>query len=78
MTGRKPPRPSWALAYVLTDWRKHQVVRKAYNLATADDDYEDLAKRPTDEVFAAVKDSRERLAGYVRALDSVLADWEIA
>lgn len=73
---RKPPRPSWALAYITQDWRRYRVVSKAYRLASADDDIDDLSKRPSVETFDAVRQARKTLSGYVRALDAVLEDWD--
>lgn len=72
---RPLPRPSWALAWISQDWRRKRPVTTAYKLASAEDD--DLTKRPSDEVFTAVSEARARLMAYVKALDSVLADWDV-
>lgn len=73
--GRPKARPSWALAWISQDWRKRRPVTSAYKLASAEDD--DLTRTPSDEVFTAVIDARSRLSAYVRALDAVLAEWDM-
>lgn len=58
MTG---PRPEWALAYILQDWKRERAVSKAYRAYCNDDPGAD----------ALLEIAHNRLRGYVRALDSL-------